>query len=648
MKGVRFCTITAAMLLLLAASGWPQAGVRVETAPATAAPARPQPGRPPAPPEADNAARQRRNELQTQANRLIQQGQFQQAMRLLEGLATNRQETGPLLQLLDLQVRLKDEEGARRSMDSLALRLPAHEVLKTWSDFQVAGALAGARYRLGQPARAAELWKQMKEQALSEDLALAVFHSYRQVRLLDEALAWAVEQRRKAGREDLWAFELAQLHEEAGRPREAFDELARWQCRQQGGGPQVADRLLTLSESASDRESLLRYMLKRLENRRESCPPLGEAVLGVLVQQGWVDEAAALSWRLDTDQSGVLPYDLAADLSRDGRATESQALLEELARQGRPQAAQPEFVLLQAGNLAALGRPEEALALYRRLAGQRGAKSNLALLRAAELLHKPLGRIPEAIVELEDLMAHQATNLSAGRLLAQLLGCQGDTTRAREVLRAMAGGTRATEEQRTELAWLGIRLDWWAGNLGAGRTGLGAFLKTNTRQDAFNDAIELMDLLAFATTDSLTVVEAARADRLAFAGEWRQALDLLHALAEQSKPKLAEWLDWRACLLAEQEMAPDALRAEFRRYRARQPKSVRLDRLAWMELLASEREGLPRDSLRAQGLALLETWPQSLLQDAVRRRLREWDPAAVPPEAPVAAPVEKVMDGPPR
>ncbi|MBI5105849.1 MAG: hypothetical protein HZB46_12875, partial [Solirubrobacterales bacterium] len=61
--------------------------------------------------------------------------------------------------------------------------------------------------------------------------------------------------------------------------------------------------------------------------------------------------------------------------------------------------------------------------------------------------------------------------------------------------------------------------------------------------------------------------EAARADRLAFAGEWRQALELLHALAEQSKPKLAEWLDWRACLLAEQEMAPDALRAEFARYR---------------------------------------------------------------------------------
>jgi hypothetical protein len=622
MRTVRFCTLLPSLLIILA-SAWSQ--------PATV----------------DDAARRRQAELQSQANQLIQQGQFQKAVQVLEGLSGNRQDIGPLLQLLDLQVRLKDEEGAGRSLDSLARRLPADGVPRNWADFQVAGAMAGARYRLGQPARAAELWKKLREQARSEELALAVFQSYRQVQLLDEALAWAGEQRRQRGRDDLWAFELAQVHEEAGRPREAFDELARWQCRQ-AGGAQVSERLLTLAEGALDRADLLRYMLRRLDGRRDTCPALGQAVLGVLVQQNWIREAVELAWRLDEDRSGQLPYELAADLARDGHAAESLALLEELRRQGRPQAAGPDFILLQAGNLARLDRPQEALALYRQVAAQGSNKANQARLKAAELLHRPLQRLPEAVEELETLLSRQTANRPAGTLLVQLLACQGDTARARQVLRTMANWPRAAGEQRAELAWLDIRLSWWAGELTACRTGLGAFLKTSTRQEECNDAIELMDLLGFAATDSLTVAEAARADRLAFAGRWREALELLHGLAEGAKSKLAEWLDWQACLLAEKELAPGELRAEYDRYRRRQPRSLRLDRLAWMEMLAAEREGLPTDSLRAQALALLETWPHSLLQDTVRRRLRQWEPVAAPAHAESEEARPAVEEGPPR
>ncbi|MDP2360737.1 MAG: hypothetical protein Q8O14_08290 [bacterium] len=632
MKGVRYCTILSLGLLLAMA---PVVGLQAQPAGVSG--------------QADGLEpdARRQNELQDRANRLIQQGQFQQALLILESLSGRRSDAGPLLQMLDLQVRLNDEEGARRSMEELAARLPTGGRLVSYPDFQIAGALAGAHYRLGRPARAADLWKQMKEQASSEPLALAVFHSYRQVRLIDEAHAWATEQRRRASSVDLWALELAQMHEESGHPREAFDELALWGCRQQAAGRVLEPRLLALAEGATDRRVLIEHMLKRVEGGKETCPALGEAVLGILVQHRWVGKAVPLAWRLDTDGTGAAPFRLAGDLVRDGSHKAALALLEDLARRGRHPATQPEFLLLKAECLAALDKPEEALALFRQAAGTGGAKGLPAAMRAADLLHRPLGHLPEAARELEGVLARQPSHREAGRRLVLLLGCQGEHERARDALRRLRAQQGPGAEGASELDWLGLSLDWWAGRLSACREGLGAFLKTSTRQVVFNDAIELMDLMAFATTDSAKVVEAARADRLAYAGRWREALDLLHATAESSTGRLAEWLDWRACLLATREMPPTEARAEYARYRLRQPESVRLDRLAWMELEAMEGEGQPVDSLRAQALDLLRTWPQSLLQDAVRRRLRGWEGGS-PGEGAAVSPAEPVGDGRPR
>lgn len=571
------------------------------------------------------------------ANQLIQQGQFQDAIRVLEGLSFRPGDPAPLLQMLDLQVRLRDEPGARRSLDSLTARLPVDGRLHTAADFRIGGAMAGAWYRLGQPARADEWWKRLRSQVRDEETALTLFLAYRQVRLVDECLDWARQQRKRWGKPTLWALEVASLHEEGGQWREAVDELAAWQCSQDASSNLVETRLLKLAEGVKDKAGLRSHLLRKVRET-PACRGFGQAVLGVLAQQGDVPDATRLAWQLDpTGQAGV-PFELAGGLARDGRTAEALALLDEMATRGAPQVAKVEGRLLRAECLVALGRAEEALALYRSLAEGGEARARDARLQAARLLHRPLGRPEEAIRELELLLARQPGHAEGGRLLALLLAHQGRDEEARTQLRLLQERARVNEQERADLGFLALRLDWWAGRLTPCARGLGEYLKTSTRQDTFNDAIELADLLAFTTSDSLAVAEAARADRLAFGGAWREALDLLHQLAEARSGKLAEWLDWRACQLVAQESDAPALRGELARFRERQPASLRLDRLAWMDLQASEKEGAPREELRRQAMALLETWPASLLQDAVRRRLREWeDGATAPEETPVGA-----------
>jgi tetratricopeptide (TPR) repeat protein len=583
-------------------------------------------------------------DAQVRANQLIQQGQFQDAIRVLEGLSFRPGDPTPLLQMLDLQVRLRDETGARRSLDSLEARLPADGRLRSPADFRVCGAMAGAWYRLGQPARADEWWKRVRNQVRDEETALTVFHAYRQVRLVDESLDWARQQRKRWSQPTLWALEVASLHEEGGQWKAAVDELSAWQCAQDGSSNLVETRLLKLVESTRDKRDLTDHMLRRVRENA-GCPGLGQAVLGVLAQQGEVESATRLAWQLDPRGEAGIPFELARDLARDGRTPAALALLDEMAARGVPQAVQLEGRLLRAESLVALGRADEALALYRQLAEGGEARAREARLHAARLLHRPLGRPAEAIGELEQLLRRQPGHAEGGRLLTLLLAHQGEDERAQAQLRQLQERARVNEQERADLGFLSLRLDWWAGRLTPCAQGLGEYLKTSTRQDTFNDAIELADLLAFTTSDSLAVAEAARADRLAFGGAWREAVALLHGLAESRTGKLAEWLEWRACQLVAAEADGPALRGELARFRERQPASLRLDRLAWMDLLATEKEGAPREELRRQALALLETWPTSLLQDAVRRRLREWEGGEA---APVEGPVDTPQDERPR
>jgi hypothetical protein len=71
-----------------------------------------------------------------------------------------------------------------------------------------------------------------------------------------------------------------------------------------------------------------------------------------------------------------------------------------------------------------------------------------------------------------------------------------------------------------------------------------------------------------------------------------------------------------------------------------------MDRLEWMDLDAMAALGLSRKELRTQALSILERWPATMLQDALRRRLREWDEKEEPAGRP--SPDTPTTEGPAR
>jgi tetratricopeptide (TPR) repeat protein len=558
------------------------------------------------------------------ANERIRQGDFQGAIQLLQGLRGPGVDHGPLLQLLDLQVRLQESEGARETIERLLAQLPPTGALQDYREMQIAGAVAAARYRLQDKPGAEAIWQRMRSPLPPAHLALALFSSYRQAGQIDECLTLVAELRREQEDPSLFALELAALHEEHGEGRAAFGELSAWlKARGAASLSLISRRLLTLVENCDD-PGLEDWMVEQVAGRRAAPPPgLGEAVLDALVQRGRLDQALPLAWSLDHDDSGRLPLQLARTLLQDGRGRQALELLEDLERRERPARGDADFQLLKAQALSGLGRAEESLAAYRRLLGAGGAQAASARLEAARLLHRPLGRPDQALDELQVLLQAAPAHAEALPLAVLLAGALAREDEAQQLL-AAARRAQARKLIEPQLDFLDVRLAWWAGQPSAAAARLGGFLERQVRHEIFNDAVELLDLLAFAASDSQAVVRAGEADRLALLGRAQEALAVLHAAIGEAGPA-REILSWRACRLAEAELGPEDARRELARYRAQHPGSIRLDRLAWMEFGLMERAGLPADSLRAVGLALLERWPDSLLQDAVRRRLRQLD-----------------------
>lgn len=563
----------------------------------------------------------RRSKQQNEANERIRQGDIRGAIEQLQALVeAGPSDIGPSLQLLDLQVRLQDEAGARSTIDGLLRRLPASGPLVDFQQMQIAGQLAPGLLALGQENEAEALWKRMRDSKLPPHLALLLFNSYRQAARFDECLNLVSEQRRASGDPALWALNLAILHQERGDCRAAFGELANWQREHRGGGGSLVSRqLLALVEACADAD-FENWMAEEAEEFGPADAEMGEAVLDALVQRGRADRATPLAWSLDRDGSGRVPYGLARSLLQDDRFAAAAPLLEELERRGSPVAEQAEFRLLSARCKSGLGLSEEALADYRRLESK-GPLAGEARLEAARLLHRPLDRPQEAADELEPLLRQAPAHGQALPLAVLLRGALGQQDEARALLDNARRASRHGEPQ-PQLDFLEVRLDWWAGRLTPAAEGLGRFVERQVRHDSFNDAIELLDLLANASSDSLAVVAAGEADRLSFLGRSAQALALLDRSARAAGPA-AEALDWMAARLAVAELPPVQAREVLAGFRRRHRDSIRLDRIAWMEFGEMERQGLPSDSLRAAGLALLEAWPNSLLQDTVRRRLRE-------------------------
>jgi predicted Zn-dependent protease len=269
------------------------------------------------------------------------------------------------------------------------------------------------------------------------------------------------------------------------------------------------------------------------------------------------------------------------------------------------------------------GTTNRALAEYDTLARDPGPLAVDAQLGAALLLHHQGGRIAEASQRLERLLSRHPGELRAVLYQTRLLAAQERFDEAESLRKRGLELARSRPELLAELEFLGIQQAWWQGDLSRARAGLQEFLSQESQNPIFNDAIDLMDLLAFAGSDSLRVVQAALADRQAWSTRLPEAMATLKTAAEGGSSGIREWLDWQVCVLASAVMpAPQAL-AEQDAYRDRHPDSIRLDRLHWMRFQVLERAQAPVGERLAVLEQILEQWPDSILQDQVRREIRQ-------------------------
>lgn len=568
------------------------------------------------------------SDMRREAGILIQQGEFQQAIELLKRSAPGKGDTNTLMQLLDLQVRLRDEAGAAATITQIEALLPADGSLVEFTEFQLAGALAGALYRMDRGAEADRVWLRMREQAATPQLALAVFLSYRQIRLFHEALEWAAERRRAAGDPALWALELSNMHKDAGQWKQAFDELLLWAESNNNSPGFLSRRMLSLAEDCTEQAGLMDYMYHQARRNGSRENGVSAAVLDVLIQTRHWDEATTLAWEVDQG-SGDAPVSLAGSLLEANLPSRALEQLSRLEKEESPAFRRADVLLLHGTCLEMLERPETALKTYGRVRAMSSHLAAEATLRSAELLHMKLNRPAEAHQLFERLLTEQPDRFAAARSWLRLLASEQNHERGRRLLTEQEKLQSRKQDVMVEIQFLQLRLDLWQGRFTSLGEQLGEFLKRNLRHDTFNDAIELMDLFAFRTRDSLGVMTAADADRMEFAGNTIGAIGVLDSAVEQTEGPLREWFAWKACRLSEGVETPAERRLRYARFRAEWPASLHAERLDWMELDAMAEQELPADSLRAAGIAFLERWPEGMLQDAVRRRVRLLDEEGV-------------------
>ncbi len=549
-------------------------------------------------------------------------GDYQGALRSIRQAVEIDGDLNNLRVLLDLQIRLRQPEEARETIGRIADTLPGYpDHLNGFGELHTAGAIAAAWYQLDDRETARKVWEVMDRSAGNKSESSVLLSSYRELRLYDEAAAYVLRKRQELGQGDLWVYEMASMLQSQSRYLEAFAEYTLLLPQSSRHGS-LTNRFLRLADESQGDSLLLEEMTARAQRELDlGKPALAGMVNEVLVQHRRYDLALPLVWGLDTDESGDAPFALVHTLEADAEYHRALRLLDRIEETRPGKQPEDQRLLMRARCLEGTGRAEEALLAYEQLAELRGQHRRLALLQAAHLLHRPLGRIREAIEHAQTLVEKNANDLEARLFLVRLLAAEEDYPGAEQLrLESMPIAQRDTEIQ-IELEFLGMQHAWWQGNLEQARTRLKTLLERQSRHPIFNDTIELMDLLAFSGTDSLAVCRAGEAQRLLWIGEVDAALELLRVASEEAGTA-AEWLDWRSCQIALAELEPELALAEMERYRLRHPDSIRLDRLAWMRYKALTRQGLEAAELLPELERLLADWPESILQDRIRREIR--------------------------
>ena len=549
-------------------------------------------------------------------------GDYQGALTILGDLASRQPTTSNLSTLLDLQGLLKDQEGVDQTISRLTPLIQGWpDRLRSQNDLRLAAGIAEAKYLTGRQPAADSLWQKLELQARDEQRAQELFNSYRRVRRYGHAENYAYAIRGKFDHPGLWALNLASMFESQGHCLKAFEEYVLYLNTGKSAASLTARRFLMLADKCRDNEELFEHMYKAATSNHASgeAPLLALQILDVFVQTSHFSKAMELAWFIDEGAGGEIPFSLARTLVADHRGDMALGILQRLQSEARSVTQKQEFDLVLGQALAQDGHPQEAIRAYQRVTDRGGPMRWTANLEAARLLHRPLLQAEEAVRQLQELL-RQAEQSEAQLLQIRLLGGLERYDEAERLrVRSMS---RARGDTRIELEYLQIELALWHGDLSLARTALPQFLGSHSQHPLFNDAIELMDLLTFAATDSNAVVMAGRARRLAWLGYTNEALGAYQE-ASATSGAASEWLDWQAVELAVRELSAAAAIQVVEEYGRRHPDSIRLDRLAWYRAQLMEERGDTSQVLLAEYEALLQNWPETILQDQVRRKIRK-------------------------
>jgi thioredoxin-like negative regulator of GroEL len=573
--------------------------------------------------EAANTTNKQTLKLKNQAAQLTSKGDYSGAMRLLNSIPENAKEPSILERLLELQIRLKLNSEAEQTIEMLQNKINGWpDRLNKTKDFRTAGKIAGAWYRLNEQNKADSVWKSMRVNAKQVATAHAVFSSYRQVRLNNEAINWVNLQRNAFSDPGLWALDISTVYEEMGQYENAFSELVSYvrNSKSKSHGF-VTQRVLKLLDHPDDKEELLSFMDSTARVELKSAKtPIAKIVLDAMVQYKKFPEATNISWALDADSTGMIPFNLARTFADDKNWKFALIILDQIEQKNRPIFAGAEFGMLKGVCLGETGKYAEALDILDQVSKMKSHLMKQSLQAKASIYHYGLGQIDAASVEISKVLKISPDDNAAKAYQILLLAARDEFSAAEKLL---GGIPKSTMKSQVELQFYQIKIAWWQGDINKCRALLPLFLRNQSAHPIFNDAIDLMDLFSFAATDSVAVAAAGKADLLAWRGQKKQSISMLSAAAIDAKDSAAEWLNWLACVLAIDHLPYAETLALFDTYKERHKNSIRLDRLEFMEINLSEKRDTNPVIIHELCLDFLNKWPESILQDQVRRKIRE-------------------------
>lgn len=209
--------------------------------------------------------------------------------------------------------------------------------------------------------------------------------------------------------------------------------------------------------------------------------------------------------------------------------------------------------------------------------------------------------------------------------IGEVLTAKGDTVNAAARFRSVIAAPNATPDQQDEATYRLAELEYFRGNVNEAMRLL-ENISANLKADYTNDALQLLSFLQENTmTAEAQLKEFARAEFLARQKKNTEAVALLQNLIEKNPQALFvdDGLMRIAALQTQARLYADALSSYRKLLEKFKESSIALDKAQFNIARLYDVNLKDKQNAIAAYEKLLATYPQSLLLDAARKRIRE-------------------------